>query len=350
MSHPALDQFRAQIDERQPLCIRGGGSKEFYGGAPAGRILDTRPYAGIVHYDPTELVITARCGTPLRELEETLAEHNQHLAFDPPHFGEATVGGMVAAGLSGPTRASLGSLRDHILGVRLMNGEGAALRFGGEVMKNVAGFDISRLMAGSLGTLGLILEVSFKVLPLPLSEASVRFEMTQDRALHAMNLWAGQPWPLAASAWEEGWLTVRLTGAAAAVASAQSRLGGERLDPASAREFWLGLREHMSSFFAGDEPLWRLSVPSVAPPIALSGRQLIEWGGSQRWLRSEDGITEIRDKVAAAGGHATLFRGSQTRRDVFTPLSPGLWELHQRLKQGFDPGGIFNPGRLYPEL
>lgn len=350
MGHAALDQFRAQIRERQPLCMRGGGSKDFYGGVPVGHILDTRPYAGIVHYDPTELVITARCGTPLTELKNTLAEHKQHLAFDPPHFGAATVGGMVAAGLSGPTRASLGSLRDHILGVRMMNGEGALLRFGGEVMKNVAGFDISRLMAGSLGTLGLILEVSFKVLPLPLSETSLRFEMTQEQALRTLNLWAGQPWPLTASAWEEGWLTVRLTGAAAAVASAQSQLGGERLDPASAREFWLGLREHMSSFFAGDEPLWRLSIPSTAQPIALPGRQLIEWGGSQRWLRSEAGIADIRDRAAATGGHATLFRGSQTRRDVFTPLSPGLRELHQRLKQGFDPGGIFNPGRLYPEL
>lgn len=348
MSHAALDQFRAQIRERQPLCIRGGGSKDFYGGVPVGHILDTRPYAGIVHYDPTELVITARCGTPLTELESTLAEHRQHLAFEPPHFGAATVGGMIAAGLSGPSRASLGSLRDHILGVRLMNGEGDVLRFGGEVMKNVAGFDISRLMAGSLGTLGLILEVSLKVLPMPLSETSIRFETTQEQALRTLNLWAGQPWPLVASTWEDGLLTVRLAGATAAVASAQSRLGGEQLDPASAQEFWHGLREQTSSFFTDDGPLWRLSVPSVAPPIALPGRQLIEWGGCQRWFRSEADMADIRGRAAAIGGHATLFRGSLTRRDVFTPLSPPMLELHQRLKHGFDPGGIFNPGRLYP--
>jgi glycolate oxidase FAD binding subunit len=350
MSMDALNLFRGQILEWQPLCIRGSGSKDFYGGPLVGQVLDTRPYSGIVHYEPTELVITARCGTPLSEVESALARYQQHLAFEPPHFGHATLGGMVASGLSGPTRAALGSLRDHVLGVRIMDGEGRVLRFGGEVMKNVAGFDVSRLMVGALGTLGLILEVSLKVMPMPLAEASLRFEISQDEALTTMNRWAGEPWPLVASAWENGLMTVRLAGAHAAVAAACQTLGGDRLEPLSARQFWQGLREQTSAFFAGNQPIWRLSLPSIAPPIALSGPILIEWGGSQRWLQSDAHPDLIREVATQNGGHATLFRGSKARDDIFTPPSAPLMEIHRRLKQRFDPHQVFNRGRLYPEF
>ena len=269
-----IDEFRSRILERKPLQHRGGGSKDFYGGLPAGAVLDTRGHNGIVSYEPTELVVTARCGTPLAELESALAERRQFLACEPPRFGTATVGGAVAAGLSGPRRAAVGSLRDFVLGVKLMDGEGRVLRFGGEVMKNVAGFDVSRVIAGSLGTLGLILEVSLKVLPLPVGDASLRFEMPQDKALEAMNRWAGQPLPLVASCWQDGLLTLRLSGAQAAVAAAVARLGGEPL--ADAAGFWLALREQSVDFFAGDAPLWRLSLPSVTPPLDLPGAQLVE--------------------------------------------------------------------------
>lgn len=343
-----IDDFRSRILERKPLQIRGGGSKDFYGGPPAGDLLDTGGHRGIVSYEPTELVITARCGTPLAELESALTERRQFLACEPPRFGAATVGGAVAAGLSGPRRAAVGSLRDFVLGVKLMDGEGRVLRFGGEVMKNVAGFDVSRVIAGSLGSLGLILEVSLKVLPLPVGDASLRFEMPQDKALEALNRWAGQPLPLVASCWHDGLLTVRLSGAQAAVASAVTRLGGEPL--ADAADFWDALREQSAGFFAGEAPLWRLSLPSVAPMLDLPGPQLVEWGGAQRWLRGGHDPVRLREAAAKAGGHATLFRGGDKAGGVFAPLAAPLMEVHRRLKQSFDPYGVFNPGRLYPEF
>jgi glycolate oxidase FAD binding subunit len=350
MATVLLDEFRVRILERKPLRIRGGGSKDFYGGPLAGDILDTRAHAGIVSYEPTELVITARCGTPLAELESSLAERNQFLACEPPRFGAATVGGAVAAGLSGPRRASAGSLRDYVLGVKIMDGEGRVLKFGGEVIKNVAGFDVSRLMTASLGTLGLILEVSLKVMPLPVGDATLRFEMPQDKALDSMNRWAGQPLPLVASCWQDGALTLRLSGAHAAVAAACRKLGGEPLADAAAAEFWNGLREQSAAFFAGDLPLWRLSLPSAAPPLDLPGAVLIEWGGAQRWLRGDADAALLRDAAARAGGHATLFRGGDKSGGVFAPLTPALMEVHRRLKQSFDPYGVFNPGRMYSEF
>lgn len=350
-----IEGFRARILERKPLRIRGGGSKDFYGGPLAGEVLDTRSHAGIVSYEPTELVVTARAGTPLAELESALAARRQFLACEPPRFSAATVGGAVAAGLSGPRRAAVGSLRDFVLGVRLMDGEGRIHRFGGEVMKNVAGFDVSRLLAGSLGTLGLILEVSLKVLPLPLGDASLRFDLPQDKALEALNRWAGRPLPLVASAWDEGVLSIRLSGAQAAVSAACAALGGELMDEGVAADYWQGLREQTAQFFTADEqaPLWRLSLPSVAPPLDLPGATLIEWGGAQRWLRLDAAAGLLRDAATRAGGHATLFRGGRAEQragGVFTPLAPALMEIHRRLKQRFDPYGVFNPGRLYPEF
>ncbi|MBI5791791.1 MAG: glycolate oxidase subunit GlcE [Rhodocyclales bacterium] len=345
-----LDQFRSRILERKPLRLHGGGSKDFYGGPLVGDILDTRTHAGIVSYESTELVITARCGTPLAELESALATRRQCLACEPPHFGAATVGGAVAAGLAGPRRAAVGGMRDFVLGVKLMDGEGRVHRFGGEVMKNVAGFDVSRLIAGSLGTLGLILEVSLKVLPVPPGDASLRFEMPQDKALDALNRWSGQPLPLVASCWQDGVLTLRLCGAQAAVSAACAKLGGEAIGDVEALAFWHALREQGAEFFAGDAALWRLSVPSVASLLDLPGATLIEWGGAQRWLRGDLDPVRIRELATRVGGHATLFRGGDKVGGVFTPLQPALMEVHRRLKQSFDPYGVFNPGRMYPEL
>jgi len=346
-----LDGFRDRIRERKPLQLRGGGSKDFYGGSLHGAVLDTRAYAGIVSHEPTELVVTARCGTPLAELESALAAQRQFLACEPPQFsGAATVGGAVASGLSGPRRAAVGSLRDFVLGVKIMDGEGRILKFGGEVMKNVAGFDVSRLLTGSLGTLGLILEVSLKVLPLPLGDATLRFSMAQDEALKILNQWAGQPLPMVASCWTEGVLTIRLSGAVAAVNSACTKLGGERVADDAAAAFWRALRDQTLPFFAGDAPLFRVSSGSVTPVLDLPGTQLIEWGGAQRWVRGDVDAATVFAMGAKVGAHATAFRGGDRAAGVFTPLAPPLLEVHRRLKHSFDPYGVFNPGRLYAEL
>jgi glycolate oxidase FAD binding subunit len=346
-----IEQFREQIRaaaaRQQPLRIRGGGTKDWYGGPLAGAILDTRGHSGIVDYEPTELVITARCGTPLAEIEAVLAEQNQMLAFEPPHFGAgATFGGAIAAGLSGPRRANSGGVRDFVLGAQLMDGKGEVLKFGGQVMKNVAGYDVSRLLAGSLGTLGLMLELSVKVLPRTVAETTLRFETSEIDAIRMLNLWGGQPLPVSGSCWHRGVLALRLSGARAAVDAAVSSLGGQVVPDAAG--FWSGLREQRHAFFEGETPLWRLSVPSTTGAIVLHGDQLIEWGGAQRWLRapSEDAET-IRSAVRAVGGHATLFRGGDKAAGVFQPLAPAVARIHERLKTAFDPAHIFNPGRMF---
>ncbi|WP_300454462.1 glycolate oxidase subunit GlcE [Accumulibacter sp.] len=334
------------------LAIRGGGSKDFYGGPARGEPFEVAAYSGIVAYEPTELVVTVRAGTPLVDLAAVLAAKGQCLAFEAPHFGpSATVGGMLAAGLSGPRRPAVGAVRDFVLGVKILNGIGEVLSFGGQVMKNVAGYDVARLMAGSLGTLGVVLEVSLKVLPLPVAEKSLSFVLDETTALARLNQWAGQPWPISASAWNDGVLTLRLSGAAAAVAAAQRTLGGELLSDAEGGAFWQSLREQEHEFFNGGEALWRLSLPSTAPAQTL-GRTLIEWGGAQRWLRSGD-PTSIRAASASVGGHATLFRGDDALKasvGVFQPLGEPLARIHRRLKQAFDPHGVFNPGRMYPDF
>lgn len=330
------------------LNIRGGGSKDFYGRTPAGTVFDTRGHTGLVAYEPTELVVTVRAGMSLAELESLLAEQGQMLPFEPPRFGSATIGGCVAAGLSGPRRMAAGAVRDYMLGVKMIDGRAEVLSFGGQVMKNVAGYDVSRLLAGSLGTLGLILEVSLKVLPLPVREASLRFALGEIEALKRLNEWGGQPLPLSASAWHRGELVVRLSGADAAVTSALTRLGGEPMAEIDAAQYWLGMREQTHAFFAdGDEPLWRLAVPTTAPALELDGEQLIEWGGGLRWLRTRAPVETVRARVAAAGGHATQYRGFSRDGEVFEPLPTAAMNIHRRLKQSFDPAGIFNPGRLY---
>ncbi|XLZ73157.1 glycolate oxidase subunit GlcE [Massilia sp. SR12] len=352
-----LDQFRARIlaasRDGAPLLLRGGGSKDWYGQHVAGDVLDTRAYAGVLDYEPTELVLTARCGTPLAEIEALLVQHGQMLAFEPPRFGTtSTIGGVVASGLSGPRRAAAGGLRDFVLGAQIMDGRGELLSFGGQVMKNVAGYDVSRLLAGSLGTLGLITQVSLKVLPVPLREATIRFEMDEIAALRCMNEWAGQPLPISATCWQGGVLTVRLSGAQAAVKAALLRLGGDGL--ANGDAFWSGLRDQQRDFFAGPGELWRLSVPPAASALVMRGEQLIEWGGAQRWLRVEQPVVDdIRRVAAAVGGHATRYRvvrdagGAGAGAGAFHPLAPAVARIHERLKVAFDPAGIFNRGRMY---
>lgn len=351
-----LEQFRDRITaatvDKTPLRLRGGGTKDWYGQSLQGEVLDTRAHTGIVAYEPTELVIVARCGTPLSEIEAALDERNQMLAFEPPHFGPAsTIGGVVAAGLSGPRRQAVGAVRDFVLGATLLDGKGDVLRFGGQVMKNVAGYDVSRLLTGSLGTLGLIVDVSLKVLPKPFMETTLRFELGQKEAIERLNNWGGQPLPISASAWHGGTLIVRLSGAVAAVKAAMQKMGGEEEPQAEA--FWKELRNHGNEFFAAPTApasLWRLSVPPVTPPLALEGEQLVEWGGAQRWLRTEVDAGTIRAVVEKAGGHATLFRGSDKSAGVFHPLAPAVAAIHRNLKNAFDPSGIFNPGRMYNDF
>lgn len=344
------ERIRAAAAARTPLRIRGSGSKDFVGAAATGETLDTRAHAGITAYEPTELYVTARCGTRLAELERTLADAGQMLAFEPPHFGAAaTVGGMVAAGLSGPRRVQMGALRDFVLGVQIVDGQGRLLRFGGTVMKNVAGYDVSRLMAGSLGTLGLITEVTLKVLPCPAAELSLRFELPQRDAITRLNEWAGRPLPISASAWHGGVLTLRLSGAAAAIAAARAKLGGEPVSDVEAGEFWQSIREQTHPHFAG-APLWRLALPPATAPLMLAGAQLIEWHGGLRWLRSDADATAIRAAAQGAGGHATLFRSPDGAPGAFQALPEPVMALHRRVKQAFDPHGILNPGRMYDGL
>jgi glycolate oxidase FAD binding subunit len=345
------EQIREAAGRKAALRIRGGGTKDFYGNEPRGELLDTRGHAGVVDYEPTELVITARCGTLLSDLEKTLSGQKQFLPFEPPAFGPAaTLGGCVAAGLSGPRRASAGALRDFVLGAKILDGRGELLAFGGQVMKNVAGYDISRLLAGSLGTLGLILEVSLKVLPRPPAELTLTLEMPEDKALEQMNRWAGQPLPLSASSWHDGELALRLSGAESGIRAAAGRIGGEKMAPDRAERFWSGIREQTGAFFTGAGPLWRLSLPSHAPRADLPGAQLIEWGGALRWFKGSADAARVRAVAAGAGGHATLFRASDRSVAAFAPLPPVIARLHRELKNAFDPAGIFNPGRLAPEF
>jgi glycolate oxidase FAD binding subunit len=348
-----IEQFAAVIrhaaEHREPLQIKGSGSKDFYGGALRGTPLDVSDHRGVVAYEAQELVLTARAGTPLADIEQLLAANGQMLPFEPPHFGPAaTLGGCVAVGLSGPRRAYAGSVRDFVLGVRLLDGRGQDLRFGGQVMKNVAGYDVSRLLAGSLGTLGVMLEISLKVLPRPAQSATLRFDLDQASAIETMNRWAGQPLPLGAASWQDDTLSIRLEGAARAVQAACDYLGGVAVPDAGT--FWHNLREHSAAFFRTDQPLWRLSLPSTAPPLTLSGATLIEWGGAQRWVATDEAAGTVRKVAESAGGQATLFRGGDKLAGVFHPLPEPLFALHRRTKQTFDPAGIFNPGRLYAGL
>ena len=363
-----VERVRAAQADGTALEIAGHGSKAFYGGPRHGEALHTTGLTGISSYEPTELVVTARAGTPIAELEAALAEHGQCLPFEPPRFrvgsiAKGTVGGLVAAGLSGPSRASVGAVRDHVLGATLLNGRAEVLSFGGQVMKNVAGYDVSRLLCGSMGVLGVVLEVSLKVLPVQPATATLRFELDEAAALAQLNAWGGQPLPISASAWWSGMLLLRLRGARAAVNAAVDTLltrhRGEGVEDSLATPFWDGLRDHEDEFFVKARTavesntgaaLWRLSVPQTAAPISLPGEQLIEWGGAQRWWCTAASAATVREAAQRAGGHATLFRGGDKAAGVFTPLSAPLTRIQRELKREFDPAGVFNRGRLYPDL
>jgi len=353
-----IDQVNGACARQAPLEIRGGGSKLFFGEPAPGEALDLTCLTGITSYEPTELVVTVRAGTRLADLEAALQEHGQCLPFEPPRFAAGgTVGGMVAAGLSGPARATAGSVRDHVLGVTLLNGRGEILTFGGQVAKNVAGYDVSRLMAGSLGILGVLCEVSLKVLPVSTATATLCFDCDSGKALAKFREWASQPLAISATAWHCGRLYVRLAGARAAVASACTRLGGTQLAPEQAESWWLSVRDHSHAFFALDsadvargESLWRLSLPASAPPLELPGLQFIEWGGAERWCKTSAAAGQVRRAATALGGHATLIRGADRSCGVFAPLSDVSMRIHRGLKQAFDPLRIFNRGRMYADL
>ena len=371
-----IDAVRQAGADGRVLRLRGGGSKDFWGQSLTGEVLDTRAYAGIVSYEPSELVVTVRGGTPLAELEAALAAKGQCLAFEPPHFGpHSTVGGMVAAGLSGPARATAGAVRDFILGARFINGLGEHLTFGGQVMKNVAGYDVSRLMAGSWGTLGLITEVSLKVLPVAPAEATLMIAgLAQGPALDLLHRWGGQPLPLNASAWVRDptaqpvadYLFVRLRGAVAAVQSAMGRMSADAqalgaqvqaMDSAEAAQDWRASAEQALPFFdvpSADACLWRLSVPQTAPVFDLPYAQYIEWQGAQRWLWAPaSAAAALRALAKSVGGHASLFRASAAHAavdkavGVNTALGTVQLRIQQQLQKQFDPQGVFATGRLH---
>jgi len=370
---PLIDRIRAASADGTALRIRGGGSKDFYGNRLEGELLDTRTLSGILSYEPSELVVTVGAGTPLSELEAVLAERGQCLAFEPPHFAwshhaGATVGGMVAAGLSGPARASAGAVREYVLGLRLVNGLGQDLVYGGQVMKNVAGYDVSRMMVGSMGTLGLITEVSLKVLPVAPAEATLVFPLGQADALECLHRWGGQPLPLNASCWvhddtaspAQDLLFVRLRGAVAAVEAACQKMlaeqTGQRMDNAQAQADWELCRNQQLPFFARPaDPslvLWRLSVPQTAPKLDLPGSPLIEWHGGLRWLWAPlQAGPALQAQAAAHGGNAAIFVASHADSTRASgPISSNdaaLMAIQQRLKASLDPQGIFNPRRLF---
>lgn len=331
-----------------PLHIVGSGSKSFLGPSPSGELLSVAEHRGVIRYEPKELVITARTGTRLHELEAALAEYNQMLAFEPPYFGsDATLGGTIACNLSGPRRPFAGAARDFVLGVRLINGRGEILRFGGEVMKNVAGYDLSRLMAGAYGTLGVMLDVTLKVLPRPRATYTLMQQRDAADAIRTMNRWAGEPLPLTACAYDGATLYARLEGHESAVRAAHAHMGGEVVED---REFWRALREQQHGFFQDHRPLWRVSTAPAASPLAVPGKSFIDWCGALRWLKTDAPAESVRAAAQRAGGHATVFRGHVADTCAFEPLGTALAGLHQRIKTAFDPAGILNRGRLYADF
>ncbi|WP_352337364.1 glycolate oxidase subunit GlcE [Psychrobacter sp. 16-MNA-CIBAN-0192] len=346
ISQQLIEQVKQASNDGTKLRIVGGGSKNFMGRQIEGEPLSIAEHTGIVSYEPIELVLTARAGTPLVDINAALAEHNQRLAFEPPLFdGRATLGGTLACHLSGPGRPWNGSIRDHVLGSRLINGRAEELRFGGQVMKNVAGYDVSRMQAGAMGTLGVISEVSLKIMPKPAVSMTLKQEMSSPQAIETMNRLAGQAKPLTAACWFDNHLYLRIEGARSAVDSTITQWQGSILE--NGTDLWNQLREQQLAYFADDMPLWRFSVNSNAPHFLPEAEWLIDWGGSQRWLRGDFVAAELEVLATSAGGQVSLYRGGDRLQDVFHTQPTALRQLHQRLKHAFDPQGIFNPGRLY---
>jgi glycolate oxidase FAD binding subunit len=363
---PVLSQFKSQIEAAassgKKLQIIGGNTKSWYGDHAQGDILNTSTYSGIIDYQPAELVLTAKAGTPMIEIEQALASAAQMFPFDPPLFGaNATIGGVVCAGLSGPGRGQAGALRDFILGVKVMDGRGDIVTFGGQVMKNVAGYDVSRLLPGSMGTLGLLLEVSIKVLPLPAKTRTLCFELNQKQAIEQMNRWGGLPLPLSASCWigeNAGKLMLRLGGANAAVESATEKLlaqyPGQVIEDEQAAQFWLSIKEQTHPYFQGDaqDTLWRFAVNPLSAPLPLNGETCIEWLGGQRWFKGKLDQAQANTIAKNNGGHASLFRGDKSQvSSVFTslrdrPLTAPLAVVQERIRNAFDPNGVFKTNRM----
>jgi glycolate oxidase FAD binding subunit len=354
------EQVATARASKRTLRIRGGGTRDFYGNpwpqdGSAGW-LDLAAYHGVVTYEPSELVLTARAGTPLLEIEALVAGQNQMLAFEPPRFGPAgTLGGCVATGMSGPRRMAAGSAADFVLGTRLLGADGTVLHFGGEVMKNVAGYDLSRLLAGSLGVLGALVEISLKVVPRPHSEVTTVLELTEEQALAQCLQWRSQPIPVSATAWigdgvGHGQLSVRVSGNESAVRQGLVRIGGQSLTQTEADSFWLGLRDQTHAFFQ-QRPLWRIVLPPKTRALGV-GATLHEWSGNLRWLAGPQDAAALRTRVQALGGSVCLYHRGDVPADVpaFHPLSAGVLQIHQRLKQEFDPAGVFNRHRLIPEF
>jgi glycolate oxidase FAD binding subunit len=342
-------QVQQAVKEGRKLNIVGGDSKSFLGRQPQGDPLNVSKHSGIVDYDPRELVLTARAGTLLKEIEQTLSDSGQMLAFEPPHFGDnATLGGTIASALSGPRRPYAGAARDFVLGCKLLNGKGEIMRFGGQVMKNVAGYDVSRLMAGAYGTLGVLLELSLKVLPRPAATTTLLHECGANDAIQLMSGLLSKALPVDGACYYKGQCYIRLSGSKQSVIDAQKKLPGEALSASS--HFWQRLREHELSFFDSDKPLWRIAVKPASEPLPLEGEWLLDWGGAQRWLSSDASAETIRNVTQQFGGHTTQYRGADRTGEVFQPLAQPLQLLHQRLKASFDPDAVFNPGRMYAEL
>lgn len=360
ISAQLVEAVKSAHANKTPLNICGFGSKAFLGRQPSGETLCVTEHSGIVNYQPVELVITVRAGTSLSEIQLALDEHGQTLTFEPPSFAEkgsseqASIGGTLAANISGPARPWSGSIRDMVLGTRLINGLGEQLRFGGEVIKNVAGYDASRLQAGAMGTLGVLTEISLKVLPKHAASVTLVAQLDSDQAVVTMNQLAGEAKPLWGACWMAGKLFVRYSGSNAAVENTARAWHGTQLEADDADDFWSDLANHRLSFFAGEQPLWRFSVNSAAavssPSDTLDPDYSIDWGGSQRWLRGDFDAVELEGMAKKMGGQVTLYKGGNRRGEVFHTMPDPMRELQRRVKKSFDPKGLFNPGRLYSWL
>ncbi len=343
-----IAQVRDAVEAKETLAISAGCSKTFIGRQiETDRTIDVSGHTGIVSYQPVELVMTARAGTTLAEIESALAENNQMLACEPPRFGgKATLGGTLATNVSGPGRPWYGSIRDHVLGVTLINGESKQLRFGGQVMKNVAGYDLSRLQAGAMGGLGLMTEISLKVLPKPATTRTLKFTMDQAEAIQRMNSMSGQPKPITAAYWSSGELYVRLAGAASAVDATAKSWGGEELASDVALALWSDLQDQQLAIFNADK-VWRFSMKSSADVLPIEGDSLINWGGAERWYVGDHSFDRMVALAESTGGQVSLYRGGDRTDEVLHPVNPSIQSLQQRIKASVDPQGVFNPGRAF---
>ena len=345
-----VESVRSAHENSEPLRIRGSGSKFFYGRPIVGTVLDVSKHQGITSYEPSEMVLTARAGTTLREITQALSDSHQSLGFEPPWFGDrATLGGTIACGLSGPRRPFAGSARDFVLGVKCITGTGEFMAFGGQVIKNVAGYDVSRLMVGAMGTLGVLCEISIRVLPKHEVEVTRLLELDEDAALTKMADLPLNPYPLSGLSYSNGVLRVRLSGTENGTMSAGKVIGGEE-DPQGS-EYWRQLREQELNFFNRNQTLWRVSVPPTAPAFGLSSDCVIDWGGALRWVYTDKSEKEAFEIARNMNGHAILFRGDEHYQgERFSKLPQKLSDIHSGLKTSFDPSGILNSGIMYEDL